>query len=378
MISASQQSRKRTSRSVFKAIGTMVVVGTMMLTTACAADTSPTDPGADSDELVIEGTVIADAELWAAAKAEGKFILYTALSEARQNIILEAFKRDTGITTDIVRLGTAQLQERVISEHGSGVLEADVILTTGSIYADEFTEIGVYEQYTPVGIEAIDPGLFGGNGSWFVSMQSVNGIAYNSALVSEADAPKRYDDLLDPRWGGGKIGMSDVTGGAAWARELWLHDEYGVEYWESMATQNPIIESSQGNVTDMLARGEIEVALALPGNIAAAAADGASVAFVVPEEGLIAYDHHIGLSSSAANVNAAKVYLNWLLSKSGQAAIASAGDYPVTSDGPAPSMGEGATLPARDSGIIVQPDAERFVSFQPEGEDLWFRIHGLK
>jgi iron(III) transport system substrate-binding protein len=58
----------------------------------------------------------------------------------------------------------------------------------------------------------------------------------------------------------------------------------------------------------------------------------APVKFVVPDECFATYDYYTGLASTARHLAAAKVFLNWNLSKRGQQVFADLGEYSVRSD----------------------------------------------
>src|ERR1700754_2938229 len=82
------------------------------------------DPAAGED-LVCEGEMVAPAELWAAAQDDGEVTLYTAHFEEAELSLGERFTETTGVDVTVVRLPGTRLDERILSEHGAGVLEAD-------------------------------------------------------------------------------------------------------------------------------------------------------------------------------------------------------------------------------------------------------------
>jgi iron(III) transport system substrate-binding protein len=205
----------------------------------------------------------------------------------------------------------------------------------------------------------------------------VNGLSYNTELVAEADVPKKWTDLLDPKWADKKLGWTIISGGSNWARELWLRETYGKEYWEGIARQTPIVSDSNAVTTELLARGEVMVAVGLPASVAQAAADGAPVEVIFPEDGMIAYNQYAALAATAERPNAAKVFLNWVLSPRGQEIIATKlGNYPVMEGAPGPVVGE-RTLPTRGEALIVQPNAENLLKLRDEYQEEWLRLMGI-
>lgn len=339
----------------------------------------------DSEGLVIDGEEIADAELWEAAQEEGSFVLYTALSELREIAIIDVFEEDTGLSVDIVRLGGGPLFERIASELGGGVLDADVIRQTDFSLAQEHEELGTFQEWCPINIDRIDDALrWGGDEDclYYASMQPTYALAYNTALVDEADAPQTWDDLLDPMWEGNVCVAHIGSGGSTWARDLALRNDKGIEYWEALAAQNPQITGAAGQVTEELTRGECAVSMNLPGTVSLAIEEGAPLQIVFPSDGVVAYSQWTGLSSTASNENAAKVFLNWHMSIKGQTAVAErAGDFPTVEGAPAPTLAAGAhgvvEAPAPGDPNIVFPESlEEYVTSRDEYFDDWFRIFG--
>jgi iron(III) transport system substrate-binding protein len=339
----------------------------------------------DSEGLVIDGEEIADAELWEQAQAEGGLTLYTALSELREIAVVEVFEEDTGLSVDIVRLGGGPLFERIASELGGNVLEADVIRQTDYALASELEELGAWEEWCPLNIDEIDEDLrFGGdeNCAYYATMQPTYAIAYNTALVDEADAPQNWDDLLDEQWQGNICVAHIGSGGSTWARDLWLRDTKGIEYWEDLAAQNPQITGAAGQVTEELTRGECAVSMNLPGTVSLAIEEGAPLQIVFPSDGVVAYSQWTGLATGVQNEAAAKVFLNWHMSMKGQRAVAErAGDFPVVPGAPAPTLQAGehgeVTAPEPGDPDLHFPEAlPEYLDARDEYFDDWFRIFG--
>jgi iron(III) transport system substrate-binding protein len=331
-----------------------------------------------AQELVVGDTTIADAELWAAAQKEGSFILYTSQSPTASEAMNAAFTEDTGINIETVPATAARIYERILSEAGAGVLNADLIWITDAVLIDGIAANGILAEFEPVGYDKLaDEFKAPNNGPYFIPLQAVNALSYNTELVAAADVPKKWSDLLDPKWADKKLGWTVVTGGSNWARELWLRETYGREYWEGIARQKPIISDSNAVTTELLSRGEVMVAVGLPASVAKAAEDGAPVEVIFPEDGMIAYNQYLALAGTAKNPNAAKVFLNWILSPKGQEAVAvKLGNYPVMEGAPGPVVGN-RTLPKRGEALIVQPNAENLLKLRDQYQDEWMKMMGI-
>ena len=98
------------------------------------------------------------------------------------------------------------------------------------------------------------------DGYYFVTSAGLIGIGYNTGKVKEADAPKNWTDLLDPKWNNeialGHPGFSGYVG--TWA--LTLRNQYGWHFFEKLAKNNPRVGRSINDTVTMLNAGESAVA----------------------------------------------------------------------------------------------------------------------
>lgn len=321
------------------------------------------------DGLVIDGETIADADTYEAAQ-EQTITVYTGYQEANQKAFNDAFTADTGIKVEYVRDVTNKLSERILSESGAGQLGADVIITSDYKVAHGFTEQGIWEPYTPTPIEGEDD-LLHDDGAFSTFANVVVTFAYNTQQVAAEDAPKSWNDLLDPAYKG-KIGITAGTaGGSSVALNRFLAEEVDPDYWTKMAAQEPTIFDSGGQRQEALARGELAVATAGTASVnVAVTQDKAPIDYVVPEEGLVLFSFFIGQAASADNTEAAQVFINYALSKRGQSVIAQVGDYAARGD-VEPPVAAGRDLPALDSDQVWIMEPEKELEFGTADAEAW-------
>jgi iron(III) transport system substrate-binding protein len=304
--------------------------------------------GAAAQGLVIAGEEIADANLFAAAKKEGKLLMFSAYPADAMKVVTDAFQKDTGINVEVVRLTSERLFPRVVAEHAAGKLTADYIDLTDLTLTKELADKGILNRAHKVpSFDTIPAAIKDANGRWYAFYRPVSSIGVNSAIVKEADQPKIWRDLLDPKWKG-KIGLQSIdVGGSAFTLNLFLRSVYDSEFWTKLARQSPrIYPGVAPAVTDMV-RGETSmVALGSPPLIAQIA-QGSPVRLIFPSDGLPSFPVSGGIPVSAKNPNAAIVLLNWLTSKRGGEIIGSSGAYPVNPAAPTPKPA-GVMFPPAD------------------------------
>ncbi|MGX7722884.1 ABC transporter substrate-binding protein [Rhodococcus sp. 5G237] len=328
-------------------------------------------PSSAEGDLVIDGVTIADQEEWQAALDEGSFTLYDTYPEEQWRALLDEFTEDTGVEVESVRLVTSKMYERMLSEAGAGRFGADAIGITDITLMTELQNRGITENFESVSGKALPEGRFDPDGGWYSSLLPGLTISYNTDIVPEEEAPKTWEDLLDPKWKG-KIGMTPITtGGSTFSLFHFLQETYGREYWEALNAQQPrMYESSVALGQDMV-RGEVPITIGNPGVVSGLIEDGAPVTMVFPEDGVPVFQSVVGLVAGAEHPAAAKLYLEWLLSPRGQQVIVEkTNEYPADPTVEGPSV-EGVDMPAADSAVLKVPPTEAWFEQRTTMTEDW-------
>src|SRR6476659_6683721 len=255
-------------------------------------------------------------ELIAAAKAEGKLVYYTAnFAEVAQQVIKAFNKRFPEIKVEMVRAPGGQLITRVKTEAAAGKLTADVV--DHSDRALMIDLVGLFQDYAPPNGKDYLPDSLISPKLW-PRVTLAWSIAYNSALVK--NPPKSWIDLTKPEYGNRQIGeVIAPSGGTTWTRVMFERQVLGEDYWKKQAATNPILYPSGTPMSDALVRGEIAIGPLLYNIVYPKKRDGAPVEINFPSDGVPLNYYAAGVTKTAANPNAAKLFLNWCMSDEGQA-----------------------------------------------------------
>ena len=171
------------------------------------------------------------------------------------------------------------------------------------------------------------------NGSWTAVRISNMIIAYNKDKMKEADAPKSWSDLLDPKWKG-KIAMPNpMLSGTAYVAVGALADKYGWEYFDKLKANGIRVEEGNSAIQNKLLTGEYAAAMILEENILKLAETKKEPLKVVyPSDGIICVPSPIAIFNTTKNQEGAKALVDWWLSKEGQEAVVKGWMHSVRSD----------------------------------------------
>lgn len=257
----------------------------------------------------------------AAAIQEGEFLFYTHDSEPAAAGIIEAFGKEfPNIRGKYVRAQNGALFAKLLAERSAGRFNADVIQFSEPATAIDFQKRGGYTRYLSPQSGAYAPEhLSDPAGDYFWVGVSFAGIAYNTDKVTPADAPTTWKDILKPLWLN-RVSVKQSSSGMQFAQWYELKKLYGDGFWKEFARLRPRGFDSRVQLFDRLARGDDRIcALAEYAGYLLHKEKGAPIAFVPPADGLPAAALVAGVADKAPHPQAARLFLDWLMSPRGQA-----------------------------------------------------------
>ena len=153
-------------------------------------------------------------------------------------------------------------------------------------------------------------------------------MSYNKNTVKKAELPKTWDELVDnPRWHGGKVGMAVNV--HVWVAPLWAikGDAWTDAFLAKLFTVlKPQLRKEQLSMTPRLnAIGEFDLSVPA-GDFAVRPYEdqGMPVSYHCPDI-VPKGNTSIAIVAGSPRTNAAKLFVNWILSKEGQIALSYAG-----------------------------------------------------
>jgi iron(III) transport system substrate-binding protein len=260
-------------------------------------------------------------ELVAAAKAEKKVVFYTATDVAVAEKLAEQFKaKYPGVTVQVERAGSERVFQRIGQEYSTGIHNADVIETSDAVNFVYFKRQGWLRPMVPKIVADKWPAPDRDADGYYAAYRAhLSVIAYNTTLMKEADAPKTWKDLLDPRFKGKMVKAHPGYSGTVMTSTFVLSQLLGWDYFEKLGKQDVMQVQSSTEPPKKLA--EKERALEVDGNeynIFRLQDQGVPLKIVYPSEGTPIAVGNAGVLKEAPHPNAAKLFYAYLFSLEAQ------------------------------------------------------------
>ena len=272
-----------------------------------------------------------------AAEDEGALVMY--MTQAFEPVFREAFqKKYPRIKVTLVTGRGPELSQRVMSERRAEKFAVDLYVSGNISPLTVFHRAKILEPIKPLLLlpEVVDPsGWYEGKHHYddpenryifvFEGTPRSGEITYNTKLVNPSEI-KSYWDLLNPKWKGKIVSVDPLVSGPISAAHIFFYKQpdLGAEFLRRFHAETDItILRSNEQLMDWLSAGKYAFGIGardvdttmmqglplnqfLPGSLK----EGSSVT---------AYNGTLSYFNRAPHPNAAKVAVNWLLSREGQA-----------------------------------------------------------
>lgn len=280
------------------------------------------------------------------AVAQQKLYVYTSMKESMIGELKTAFaKKHPDIKLDYQSAGAGKLMAKIAAERESGKILADVLWTSEVPDFYQLKQQGLLQPYVPAEIKAVVNPLPDYDGSFTAVRLGTLGIAYNTRVIK--DPPKTWQDLSKPQFKGAYGIANPALSGTAYMSVALLGKQFGWGYFEGLRANGAKMGKGSGQVVDDTASGDLVASLAVDYITLDKVDKGATIALVYPPEMLV-IPSPIAIFKGSPNAEAAKKFVDFLLSKEGQTIIANEGTLPVRTDVKTP---EKYKLPPADEAI---------------------------
>ena len=282
------------------------------------------------------GVVAAAAALWAApagaqgvpeaAKKEGKVVWYSSLAlDVAQKICNTFTQRHPGVTCELMRSGSGRIFQRIMQEAKANLAIADIVETSDAGHFLDFKAQGMLQAYEPAGTKGMRADLKDLEGTFHTMRGTPYVIAYNTRLVPKDQAPRKWQDVLDPRWRGKVAHGHPGYSGVVTTGMVGILSRYGWDYFAALAKNQPVLGQSAEDPPMKLAGGEGAIAVSGEYNFFKSKKKGNPIETVFPEDLVPFVNSPAAILKRAPHPTAAKLFMDYLFGKEAQQIMADDG-----------------------------------------------------
>jgi iron(III) transport system substrate-binding protein len=264
------------------------------------------------------------------AKKEGKVVIYSTTDAVAANPLIRDFQAAyPGIRVDYSDLNSTELYNRFIAEVAAGST-GDVMWSSAMDLQVKLAADGNAMTYASPEIRSLPKWSVWNNQAYGTTYEPIT-FVYNKRLVPAADVPQDHAALLKllqskPNAYRGKITAYDPE--KSGVGYLFVNEDvkYFPQAWDlfkAFGKVNAKLYTSAGAMIERVTSGEHTIAYGIFGSYALGRSKKApNLGIVTPKDYTLVTSRVAFISSKAKNPNAAKLFLDYLLSKRAQTIIA--------------------------------------------------------
>ncbi|MGE5305205.1 MAG: ABC transporter substrate-binding protein [Alphaproteobacteria bacterium] len=250
------------------------------------------------------------------AEAEGSVVFYATFNANDSKALADGFKQlYPKIDATFYRTTDSQLMERILTENRAGRNLWDVVIAT-NFYGHNLKKRGMLAAYDSPERKHFRDGYKDPQATWTSIYTNYAAFGYNTNGVSKGSIPKGYTDLLKSEWTG-QIGLEARAYEWFGTMIKAMGQEKGLAFMRQLAKQVQL-RSGRTLIAQLVAAGEFRGSVAAYSQtFEALKPNGAPVDWVYLNP-VYANIHPTGISSKAPHPNAARLFMDFVLSKRGQ------------------------------------------------------------
>ena len=289
----------------------------------------------------------ADKEKADNKNAANKLMIYTSMKESLIGGIVEGFKaKNPGIDVDWQSAGAGKIMAKLEAERQAGHLMADIIWTSEVPDFYQMKAEGLLEQYQPAGFDELLNPFDDYDGSFTAARLGTLGIVININKVQTP--PAGWETIATDPLYKDSFGLADpALSGTALMSIALLEKQFGWDYIVRLHDNGATKSKGSGRVIDDTADGVLNACLGVDYITAGKIDKGSPLKMIYPQE-LLMVPSPVAIFKDADHKDAAKKFVDYLMTQEAQQMVANAGTVPVRRD---VNMPEKYGLPAPEDAL---------------------------
>ncbi|MDQ6629432.1 MAG: ABC transporter substrate-binding protein [Pseudomonadota bacterium] len=271
------------------------------------------------------------AETIAAAKKEAKVVVYSTTDTASANPLIKDFQAlYPGISVEYNDMNSTEVYNRFISERAANAGSADVLWSSAMDLQIKLVSDGGAMAYASPEIANVPQWAVWKNEAFGTTYEPL-AFVYNKRLLSGDEIPQSHADLLrvfttKTEKLKGKVTTYDIEKSGVGFLLITQDSKYNPKFWDmvkALGGLGPRLQSSAGTMMERISSGENLLGFNIFNSYAVLRAKkDPSLGIVLPKDYALVMSRVMFASKTAKNPNAAKLWLDYILSKRGQNIIA--------------------------------------------------------
>jgi iron(III) transport system substrate-binding protein len=263
----------------------------------------------------------------AAAEKEGKVVWYASVDVKVAEAVAKVFRATyPKIAIDVERSGSERLFQRINQEYQSNIKNVDLVNSSDASHFIFWKQQKWLAAHTPPDVQRYAAPYKDAEGYYATWRASLSVMGYNTNLVTAADAPAGYVDLLDPKWKGKLTKSHPSYSGTSLTGTFAIIKVLGWEYLEKLAKQG--VQQLQSTTATPKSIASGERAVMVDGNeynMFIEIDSKSPVKIIYPKEGTPFINSPTAIFADAPHPNAARVLQNFLFTPKIQQLIVNEG-----------------------------------------------------
>lgn len=254
-------------------------------------------------------------------KYSGKVMIYSSMQEAQLQAVEEAFEKAyPGIDLEYYFASGGKVLTKMTTEAQGGQIAADVVWLGDPVDYEGFKANGWLEKYSSPEENHIAKAYIDSEGYYTAGRLVTMGIAWNTTMVKDSEAPKTWNELLDPKWKN-QIIMTDPDQASTtkyWMVSMMQSDKYGEKFFKALHDNGTKLESGTTATHNRVADGSYKIGICLDYVSANLISQGSPINFHFTTSDVCTMTSPVALIKGSSNQENGKHLIDFLLSKEGQ------------------------------------------------------------
>lgn len=230
--------------------------------------------------------------------------------------LFDEFTKDTGVKVEMLSMSSGEVLSKLRAEGGAP--SADLWFGGGNDAFMAAKDDGLLEPVVFEGSGDLDDTYKDAEDHWFSKGVTIVGFVVNDKILSELnlDAPRSWQDLLDPKYEGEVIMSNPAVSGTNYAVVNSLlqtmGEEEGWKYFENLNKNVAYYGRRGSDPVNKVVADEFAIGITYLDGTVDKLIEDKDISIVYPTDGIPWGPDGLGVFKNAANVEAAKYFVEWL------------------------------------------------------------------